>query len=266
MKLRIAAAREGIDWLRSGARAFARQPVALIGLPLMLAALLAFAGMLPLAGPLLALALLPAGTVGLMEAARQATQGRFPSPAVLLTALRTAPQGLRQILLLGLLYALCGAAAEGLAWLLLGAPPDMTALVNLSQEKLADPATLEQAHAAMRYNLGHLLLFAPLSLAFWHAPALTHWHGVPPVKSLFFSAVAVLRNWRAFTLYGLAAAALMASATLALTLLVLLLGAPALAAHGVALLGLVMAAIFSASVWFSFCGCFEGAQEAADAS
>ena len=157
------------------------------------------------------------------------------------------------------LYALCGAAAEGLAWLLLGAPPDMTALVNLSQEKLADPATLEQAHAAMRYNLGHLLLFAPLSLAFWHAPALTHWHGVPPVKSLFFSAVAVLRNWRAFTLYGLAAAALMASATLALTLLVLLLGAPALAAHGVALLGLVMAAIFSASVWFSFCGCFEDA-------
>lgn len=259
MKLRIAAAREGIDWLRGGARAFARQPVALIGLPLMLAALLAFVGMLPLAGPLLALALLPAGTVGLMEAARQATQGRFPSPAVLLTALRTAPQGARQILLLGLLYALCGAAAEGLAWLLLGAPPDMTALVNLSQEKLADPATLEQARAAMRYNLGHLLLFAPLSLAFWHAPALTHWHGVPPVKSLFFSAVAVLRNWRAFTLYGLAAAALMASATLALTLLVLLLGAPALAAHGVALLGLVMAAIFSASVWFSFCGCFEDA-------
>ena len=51
----------------------------------------------------------------------------------------------------------------------------------------------------------------------------------------------------------------MASATLALTLLVLLLGAPALAAHGVALLGLVMAAIFSASVWFSFCGCFEDA-------
>ena len=135
----------------------------------------------------------------------------------------------------------------------------MTALVNLSQEKLADPATLEQARAAMRYNLGHLLLFAPLSLAFWHAPALTHWHGVPPVKSLFFSAVAVLRNWRAFTLYGLAAAALMASATLTLTLLVLLLGAPALAAHGVALLGLVMAAIFSASVWFSFCGCFEDA-------
>ena len=82
---------------------------------------------------------------------------------------------------------------------------------------------------------------------------------MPPVKSLFFSAVAVLRNWRAFTLYGLAAAALMASATLALTLLVLLLGAPALAAHGVALLGLVMAAIFSASVWFSFCGCFEDA-------
>ena len=266
MKLRIAAAREGIDWLRSGARAFARQPVALIGLPLMLAALLAFAGMLPLAGPLLALALLPAGTVGLMEAARQATQGRFPSPAVLLTELRTAPQGARQILLLGLLYALCGAAVQGLTRLLLGEPPDMTALQELTAEKLADPALMAQARTALRYNLGQLLLFAPLSLAFWHAPALTHWHGVPPVKSLFFSVVAVLHNWRAFTLYGLASAALLAGTTLALTVLLALLGAPALAAHGVLLLGLAMAAIFSASVWFSFCGCFEGAQEAADAS
>ena len=160
MKLRIAAAREGIDWLRSGARAFARQPVALIGLPLMLAALLAFAGMLPLAGPLLALALLPAGTVGLMEAARQATQGRFPSPAVLLTALRTAPQGVRQILLLGLLYALCGAAAEGLAWLLLGraAPSGGAEAAMLQQAALAALSGRDGKSIASRVGLDELSL------------------------------------------------------------------------------------------------------------
>ena len=45
-----------------------------------------------------------------------------------------------------------------------------------------------------------LLLHLPLFLMFWHAPALVHWHGVAPVKSLFFSVVACLRNWHSNTL------------------------------------------------------------------
>ena len=49
-----------------------------------------------------------------------------------------------------------------------------------------------------------LLLHTPLFLMFWHAPALVHWHGVSPVKSLFFSVVACLRNFGALLLYGLA--------------------------------------------------------------
>jgi hypothetical protein len=47
------------------------------------------------------------------------------------------------------------------------------------------------------------VLYLPVSLAFWHAPALVHWHGIPPVKSLFFSFVACMRNAGAFTMYGL---------------------------------------------------------------
>jgi hypothetical protein len=49
-----------------------------------------------------------------------------------------------------------------------------------------------------------MALYLPLSLLFWHAPALVHWHGVPPLKSLFFSLVACMRNFKAFTLFGLA--------------------------------------------------------------
>jgi hypothetical protein len=49
-----------------------------------------------------------------------------------------------------------------------------------------------------------MALYLPLSLLFWHAPALVHWHGVPPLKSLFFSFVACMRNFKAFTLFGLA--------------------------------------------------------------
>ena len=255
MKLRIAPARDGMGWVRDGARAFARQPVALGGLPLVLMALLSFVSLLPLIGPLLALALLPAGTVGLLQAARLAWQGRWPGPAVLLTALRDAPHGPRPMLELGALYALCGLAVELLGHVLLGAPPDLSGLQALAPEAARDPATQAQVRAAAWHMLARLLLFAPLSLAFWHAPALTHWHGVPPVKSLFFSVVAVLRNWRAFTFYGLAAAALTVAATLALALLAVLLGAPRLVL-GLLPLSFVMMAIFSASVWFSYCGCF----------
>src|SRR5206468_5988853 len=49
-----------------------------------------------------------------------------------------------------------------------------------------------------------MLFYMPVSLAFWHAPALVHWHGVGPVKSLFFSFVACVRNARAFLVYALA--------------------------------------------------------------
>ena len=48
-----------------------------------------------------------------------------------------------------------------------------------------------------------MLLYLPLSLLFWHAPGLVHWHGVPPVKALFFSIVACMRNFGAFLVYGL---------------------------------------------------------------
>src|SRR5690606_37732929 len=46
-------------------------------------------------------------------------------------------------------------------------------------------------------------LYLPLSLAFWHAPALVHWHQVTPGKSLFFSFVACIRNFAAMAMFGL---------------------------------------------------------------
>ena len=40
-------------------------------------------------------------------------------------------------------------------------------------------------------------------MAYWYAPVLAAWHGYPAVKSLFFSFVAGVRNWRAFLIYVL---------------------------------------------------------------
>lgn len=51
-------------------------------------------------------------------------------------------------------------------------------------------------------------LSSPLLLAFWFAPLLTGWDGVPALKSTFFSLVAGLRNWRAFIVYALVLSAI----------------------------------------------------------
>lgn len=50
-----------------------------------------------------------------------------------------------------------------------------------------------------------MVVALPVIAAFWFAPLLTAWDDVTPLKSVFFSVVASLRNWRAFAVYGLAA-------------------------------------------------------------
>ena len=53
----------------------------------------------------LALALLPAATLGLMAAAREASAGKFPMPTVLASAFRAGKERLTAMLQLGAYYA-----------------------------------------------------------------------------------------------------------------------------------------------------------------
>jgi hypothetical protein len=69
--------------------------------------------------------------------------------------------------------------------------------VNLSFDLDGDAAQLARM-------LRLMALAVPLLLAFWFAPLLTAWDGIPAAKSLFFSFVAAWRNWRAFVAYGFA--------------------------------------------------------------
>ena len=96
------------------------------------------------------------------------------------------------------------------------------------------------------------LLYLPVSLAFWHAPALVHWHGVAPVKSLFFSLVAVLKNTRAFLLYGAVWMVLSFAAGLVLLVLTALAGSATIASVGLLPMALLIAAMFFPSLWFTF--------------
>ena len=103
-----------------------------------------------------------------------------------------------------------------------------------------------------------MVLYLPLSLLFWHAPGLVHWHGVPPVKSLFFSIVACVRNLGAFTMYGLGWMGVFAMGGVVVSLLAGLLGGSLGAVSGIMVgLAMVMATMLFGSIVFTFRDCFE---------
>ena len=254
MKLHIVPARTGLLWVRLGIRAFWRQPLALAALFFMTMAAMSLATLLPLIGPAVALALLPSATLAMMVATAETTQGRFPTPALLLVAFRTGRQHLRDMVQLGVFYAVGFLAIMGLSALVDGG---QFAQVSLGGEPLSREVAEGPAFQGAMWL--SMLLYLPLSLLFWHAPGLVHWHGVPPVKSLFFSLVACLRNFGAFCVFGLAWMGVFLAAGLVVALLTGLLSSLVGMAAGGIMVGaaMMLAAMFFSSVVFTFRDCFE---------
>ena len=94
MKLNIVPARTGVTWVKLGIKTFFAQPMAMSGLFFMFMAMLSLATLLPFIGSALALALLPATTLGLMAATQEASKGKFPMPSILISAFRAGRQRL----------------------------------------------------------------------------------------------------------------------------------------------------------------------------
>ncbi len=252
MKLNIVPARTGAAWVKLGMRTFFKQPLALAGLFFMFMAVMTVASQIPVIGIALAMMLLPAATLGLMAATREATDGRFPMPIVLLAAFRAGKQQARAMLLLGALYALGFLLAMGASWLVDGG--GFARLYLGGDTPTREMMLTSDFQAAMWVFIG---LHLPLSLLFWHAPALVHWHGLPPVKSLFFSFVACLRNFWAFAIFGLMWLVVLVLVVLGVTTLAALLGNPGLAGDLLFPALLLMASMFFTSLYFTFRDSFE---------
>ena len=172
-------------------------------------------------------------------------------PAILATAFRASKERKRDMAILGLLYALGFVGVMGISALMDGGGFAKLYLVGgkLDAETIMDP----NFQNAMWLSL---LLYMPLSMVFWHAPALVHWHGVPALKSLFFSTVACLRNWRAFLVFGLMWTVVFMSTALILSLVSGLMGDGELVSMTLLPAMLMLAAMFFCSVYFSFRDCF----------
>lgn len=244
MKLNIVPPRTGLGWVRAGLRTFFRQPLALTGLFFMYVAVVVVLAPVPVVGVVLGGMLVPAATLGLMAASAEVTQGRFPLPTILLTAFRAGRKELRAMLVLGALYAAGSLLTSALASWLAG-PPQAAAPAAGAGPSLDATLVLD------------MVLHLPLVLMFWHAPALVHWHGVEPVKALFFSVVAVMRNFGAHLFYCLAWLGVFALVSTVSGVVGSLLGGTALAQAMMIPLALLMAAMFSSSVYFTFRDSFQ---------
>ncbi|MFN6961373.1 MAG: BPSS1780 family membrane protein, partial [Rhodocyclaceae bacterium] len=199
MQARQLPAARGVFWLFEGFRLFRRNPPLIAAATLVYLLAVQLIALLPVVGPVLLPLLLPAMTLIVANACRLVDRRQTPSKAALLSGLVGQGNGFPALLRLGGLQ-LVGALLVVLLSMLIGggADPIATALMQDNPGSdggtSVDPAT----QAVLLAKLAQVLLLAtPLIIAFWFAPFLVGWDRVAPAKSLFFSTVASLRNWRA---------------------------------------------------------------------
>lgn len=251
MKLRSARALDGLAWLRSGVRLVLRYPLQHLAMMLLTLLVLGLLMSLPLVGPALALAALPAFSAGWVFSSHAAGLGMPPGPARLLVVFRSLRRPA---------FALLGALHAGSALLVLaiadlldpGAGEQWSVLLQQGSSEAATATALQAVQSGMVLRAAMLL---PVVLVFWHAPVILMRTRDSVAKALFASALGSVRNLGAFVIYG--AGWLLADMLLSTVTGVLL---AALGLGGYAMLialpvALLLTAAFYASLHASVEGC-----------
>ena len=123
--------------------------------------------------------------------------------------------------------------------------------LRLSRPQADDPGVSEASlvYAALVF----VLVYTPVQMALWYAPLLTAWHRVPPLKALFFSFVAVMRNKGAFAIYALGWFALAFVASLGIRVLDAAFGdTPVLLSMLISPLSLLLITAVYCSFWATY--------------
>ena len=239
---RLSAAR-GVIWVSAAFLLYRRGPALLTMLTMFYLLVIMACGLIQPIGPFLLPLLLPTLTVMLANGCRllDPTQPKQPTPTARGALWRGIKQQRGPLLRLGALQLAGTLIVLGLDLLFAGG--DWSAMG-------AGDDVVEPLHLARL-----LLLAAPMLLAFWFAPLLTAWDGIPAAKSLFFSLVAALRNWRAFFVYSatvLAVAAVIPALLLAGASLVSATLAMVISSALRMIMILVLAPVLVASVFTSY--------------
>lgn len=184
----------GWAWLLQGWALFKRQPMTMLFWSLMTSLLINLSYLIPILGQLTLIALTPTlGFVALNACVR--IERNQPTPLGLwLEPLRTPP--VKQAMIrLGIAYLICCTLAGFIAVL-----PFTNNILPVLEQDSIDPDALMQVVKAPFMLFG--ILYAGISILFWHAPALMGWHHIPLKKALFYSMVACWRNKGALLIFG----------------------------------------------------------------
>ena len=230
----------GLFWIQEGFRLWKRNPALLTFLSFGYLLMLLLISVVPLVGQPAATLLMPALSLGVLNGTRAIARGEKGGPDLLLSGFKRNMQGLVTvggIYLIGSLLALVST--------MLG---DGGALLKAMMSKGPIDADSMSPDGLLAAAAIGALVSTPVMMAYWFAPMLAGWHGVPAPKALFFSFVACLRNWRPFLVYGIGL--LMVAAILpGLAIGVLTVISPTLGALASVPLPLIMVPIVFASFY-----------------
>lgn len=197
--MQIVRASKGWGWIASGFALFRAQPIVWIALVFAYWSIMSIVSLLPYVGFAASLLLVPLFSVSFMHVAHTAESGRRPEFQMLFSGFRERQ---KPLVVLGVVYLMLHLAL--FAALLVVAPTGEGGadLRRLGEGDVLDPSRLESV--LLRAALVATVLYLPIVAAFWFAPVLVAWDRLAPAKALFFSFFAVVSNWRAFLVYGIA--------------------------------------------------------------
>lgn len=260
MKLRLVKPAQGLVWVRQGLLLGKRQPLNFVGLLGMVASAALLLMSLPVIGPLLLLAAMPVIWMGFMLASRHALAGEKIPPSVLIEAVRTQPEMRKAFARLGGAYVAATLVVMQLAHVF-GPGADVLAEAFETAQSVGDVLANPLVQQDLLWRTA---LTLPVSLLFWHTPALMLWARLPLAKALFFSWVACWRNLGAFAVYGVAWAAVILLVGLVDSVIALVIPVPAVVNVLAVAVGLWVASAFYASLYFTVVDCFDAAGTPAD--
>lgn len=262
MKLKLVKASQGLVWVRQGILACRQQPLGFIGLlGLFGCTALLLVGLPARIGSMLIVGIMPVMWMGFMLATRRVLTGQRITLSVMFEALKGPEAPRRAFATLGAVYVLVTLLMLQVSqWL--GPDPDAIDKLMSTTEDAAELFTNPLIQEDMMWRM---LLTIPVSLVFWHTPALLLWARLPVAKALFFSAVATWRNIGAFMVYGMGWLGIMLAVALVDRALLAIIPEPLIGNMVAIVASMWVASAFYASLYFTVVDCFEPQQHQAEA-
>jgi hypothetical protein len=186
----------GWMWLKEGFAFYRKQPAEVMTLFLSYMFMMFAISIIPIAGQLLPLVLMPAFSIAFMQACVHIEQGKRVYPNLLLAGFRSP--GFPEQVKLGLLYLLAALIAMGITSLF-----DQGFFWKVITGEIALNDKMENDGTLTSSMFMWTFAFTVVKLPLWYAAPLIAWQNMKLGKALFYSAVTVYRSFRTFLVYGL---------------------------------------------------------------